>query len=683
MKIFRCILATMAMVVLGSVSVFAEGTINYSIDSIGVKVDIPDDISIITRKSASGDNGRLSFGYESEESWNNALQDMKEKNIYLRGKDANSNYEISIMGIKSNIVGYQLKDFEDQVEIAKVSGKYDEVADEDLPMESFHYEVNGRDVIATKYASSTSEYLSYFVFDISAKMAYTYTIQVFGTLSSEQEQILQKICESASYYTPIQEETEAPTTEEVTTIAEEAGGIMSAIFNVVKWIVIAVIVIILFIFIGKKVLTMKIAPKNVNYGHKDVVYEGRLKRIMAGKEETNTEQHHRPSLIDEEQDKADKYYRPVNDDYLSLKIDAVGGAKDRALELAKEDIVSNEPAIEEPVVAYEEPVVEEPVVAYEEPVVEEPVVAYEEPVVEEPVVAYEEPVVEEPVVAYEEPVVEEPVVAYEEPVVEEPVVAYEEPVVEEPVVEEPVVEEPVVAYEEPVVEEPVVAYEEPVVEEPVVAYEEPVVEEPVVEEPVVAYEEPVVEEPVVAYEEPVVEEPVIEEPVAPRRRTIIVPDGPEDEVIASEEEPEWLTKVTSLEEEEVKNTEPDIFRASDFRNRVITDDFYDEKPRFEEIKESFLTDEPSNKDVAEGKLEFEIYDEEDYIEEEKPDPTDEFLTGSYTKKTIDDFIVDDRKPSTAPKEFSASDIRSQDKFKEDDEKEKNKKPNSNESFLTD
>jgi hypothetical protein len=112
------------------------------------------------------------------------------------------------------------------------------------------------------------------------------------------------------------------------------------------------------------------------------------------------------------------------------------------LELQKQAIEQQEPAVTE-----EEPAVE-PVVTEEEPIVE-PVVTEEEPVVE-PVVTEEEPVVE-PVVTEEEPVVE-PVVVEEEPVVE-PVVVEEEPVVEPVVTEEEPVVEPVVTEEEPVVEE--------------------------------------------------------------------------------------------------------------------------------------------------------------------------------------------------------------------------------------
>ena len=183
-----------------------------------------------------------------------------------------------------------------------------------------------------------------------------------------------------------------------------------------------------------------------------------------------------------------------------------------------EDIIIEEPSIEESVV---EDVKEEEIKPVEEPsiVVVEDVKEEEIKPVEEPSIVVVEDVKGEEIKPVEEPVIEEPVV--EEPVVEEEIKPVEEPVIEELVVEEVI--QPV---EEPIIEEPPIV----AVEEVIQSVEQVTIEEP----PIVAVEEVI--QPV---EEPIIEEPpivAVEEVIQPVEEVSIEVSIEEPSIVAVEEE---------------------------------------------------------------------------------------------------------------------------------------------------
>ncbi|MBR4851486.1 MAG: hypothetical protein IKU97_05485 [Tidjanibacter sp.] len=205
-----------------------------------------------------------------------------------------------------------------------------------------------------------------------------------------------------------------------------------------------------------------------------------------------------------------------------------------AVAVAEEQVVAEEPAVEEPIEESVIELIEEIIDQVEElPETEEDEEIEEE--VEEPteeLIVEEEPVVEEEFVIEEEPVVEEPVAPKakidhkrvlslyddddETPIIEAP--AEDEPAVEEFAEEEPVVEEE--SIEEPIEEEIVFEMDMTLDEEEIAPAEEVVVE---IEEEQVEVEL-AVEEPA---EEPIVEEPIVEEPAAPaveEIRTVVLAD---------------------------------------------------------------------------------------------------------------------------------------------------------------
>ena len=200
-----------------------------------------------------------------------------------------------------------------------------------------------------------------------------------------------------------------------------------------------------------------------------------------------------------------------------------------AVAVAEEQVVAEEPAVEEPIEESVIELIEEIIDQVEElPETEEDEEIEEE--VEEPteeLIVEEEPVVEEEFVIEEEPVVEEPVAPKakidhkrvlslyddddETPIIEAP--AEDEPAVEEFAEEEPVVEEE--SIEEPIEEEIVFEMDMTLDEEEIAPAEEVVVE---IEEEHVEVE--------LAVEEPA-EEPTIEEPAAPaveEIRTVVLAD---------------------------------------------------------------------------------------------------------------------------------------------------------------
>ena len=238
----------------------------------------------------------------------------------------------------------------------------------------------------------------------------------------------------------------------------------------------------------KKIENRKIKFREIFVENCKKGYHAILFKYYAKKEKNIIKQQSKlESVQAKKQDEAEKY--AAHDE--TVKVMQEIRAEQKAAQKAQEELEnlkSENPEIEGPVVVEEAPVVAEPIVSEETPVVAEPIVAEEAPVVAEPLVTEDlnrgeleqrfvnalteaqvqktTQEVQENLAAEVQTITNNSTVAEEAPAVEETVVAEEVPTAAEPVVAEvaPAVVEPIVSEVAPAVVEPIASEVAPVVE---------------------------------------------------------------------------------------------------------------------------------------------------------------------------------------------------------------------------
>lgn len=282
-KFIRGIFVFMVLLVFGGTTALAAGTNEFTIDEIGAKLIVPDNLMAYTRTSGIDANIEKALGM-TEGYKEHLIQDMEEKNIYFRAFDANVNYEITLESGSSKTQTFAQKSDEELLKYidagleGTLTGYGIEINEKEIFTE------NNRKYAVVGYSDTTSScYLYATVENYQAYYFYIKVMSVTGKITDTHKALIKQIAGAAEFT----EKTAEKTTDVLAVdnqVAEQkniqGGSFIKKIMNVVKIAGIVIVAIIL-VMIVMKFLSGKKIGKKVNYGtQRNVVDDERLKRIM-------------------------------------------------------------------------------------------------------------------------------------------------------------------------------------------------------------------------------------------------------------------------------------------------------------------------------------------------------------------------------------------------------------------
>lgn len=295
MRLLKSIILTAAMVVLGSVSVFA-GETEFAVDEIGVKFQVPDGVLGYTRTSDISKDIMNALGYTTDDYKEYLVSKMKEDDIYFVGFDANVNYQISLKSVESTVATYSTLSDEQVLQLI----------DEGLDGEINQYGV----VVSEKsvFAEQDRKYAVVGLTDATGHQCYLYAIadkgRVYyfyirsyqGDINDSHKTMIKQIAGSGRFYEPVEAEDDGVVldTLEKDKSGKAGAGFISIVIEIAKIVAVLVIAVVLLIIAISGLSKKKVKPsgssrgrgrgKNkqvqANYGRRDFAYQERLRRVM-------------------------------------------------------------------------------------------------------------------------------------------------------------------------------------------------------------------------------------------------------------------------------------------------------------------------------------------------------------------------------------------------------------------
>lgn len=288
-KFIKGVLASAALVALGSVGVLAATGGEYAIDEIGAKIQLPEGLVAYTRTSEIDTNMEKILGI-TEASKERHIEEMVKNDIYLRAFDTNVDYEISLESSECLIETYSTMEDYQILEIVD-NGLYGVLDESDIEViDKSVIPLSERKYAAVEYSQGTAHVYLYATVENS--QAYYFFIKVLnGSVTDAHKALVKQIAGGAEFYTKtVVETTAAAVSDSSTTDTQterQAGdnGFIGQIIDVAK-IIFAVVILFVALLSFIKLISKKKVGRKENYGiRRDVNYNNRLKRVMGDDEE--------------------------------------------------------------------------------------------------------------------------------------------------------------------------------------------------------------------------------------------------------------------------------------------------------------------------------------------------------------------------------------------------------------
>ncbi|MBE5958193.1 MAG: hypothetical protein E7254_04935 [Lachnospiraceae bacterium] len=289
-KIAKLLLLTLTLTLLCGVAVFAEEQ-SYKIDEIGVSFVVPEGTLGYTRDSGiSDDLMKVLYGNDGSETHEKKLLDeMKNKEEYYVGYDANNNYRIFLKSKYSNIASLDSKSDEEIIAIVDegFDGEYNQYG---MTVDSKKvFTENERKFSEVRYHDDTGAYYSFAT--VVDHQVYYYTISVkatSGEVSDAYISLIKQIAGSSEFFEPVAVE-KKPSGQTATNSSKVlSGDIFTLAVRILEVVVILVVVVCaLVVIVGMLTGNKGGGRREVSYStRRDNNYMSRLNRVMLTEEDS-------------------------------------------------------------------------------------------------------------------------------------------------------------------------------------------------------------------------------------------------------------------------------------------------------------------------------------------------------------------------------------------------------------
>lgn len=293
MRLLRSIILSTAMVILGSVSVFAAGTQEFAVDEIGIKFQVPKELLGYTRTSDISQDVMNALGYSTEEYKDHLVSKMEEEDNYYIGFDANVSYQVSLKSVESSIDTYSTMTDEEILQLID-GGLEEELTEYGVEVaESSVFTEGDRKYAVVGLSDTTGHcYLYATVYDSQAYYFYIRSYQ--GEINDAHKTLIKQIAGSVEFYekSDVVQSAGSSTSSGGTQAAGSDVDFIDVIIQIARVVAVIVIAVIALIAIMSSFSKRKARGRSKSRGRgrrkgsnsyslrPDFAYQERLRRVM-------------------------------------------------------------------------------------------------------------------------------------------------------------------------------------------------------------------------------------------------------------------------------------------------------------------------------------------------------------------------------------------------------------------
>lgn len=296
MRLLRSIILSTAMVILGSVSVFAAGTQEFAVDEIGVKFQVPNELLGYTRTSDISQDVMNALGYSTDEYKDHLVAKMKEEDNYYIGFDANVSYQVSLKSVESSINTYSTMTDEEILQLIN-GGLEEELTEYGVEVAESSVFTEGDRKYAVVGLSDTTGHCYLYATVYDSQAYYFYIRSYHGEINDAHKTLIKQIAGSAEFY----EKSDVVQSAGSSTSSEGTGGtqavasdvdFIDVIIQIARVVAVIVIAVIALIAIMSSFSKRKARGRSKSRGRgrrkrdtsyslrPDFAYQERLRRVM-------------------------------------------------------------------------------------------------------------------------------------------------------------------------------------------------------------------------------------------------------------------------------------------------------------------------------------------------------------------------------------------------------------------